>query len=67
MTMAPAMQSTSEAAAFFALPVFTREVARGTQATWRHGHFGLKPASRGCAAGTPVECDFRPGKDGLTK
>jgi len=57
--MAPALQSTAEVAAFFALPVFTGEVARGTQATWRHGHFGLKSA--------PNHRDFRPGKDGLIK
>jgi hypothetical protein len=57
--MAPALQSTSKVAAFFALPAFTGEVSWGTQATWRHGHFGLKSA--------PSHRDFRPGKDGLIK
>ena len=35
------------------------KVAWGTQATWHHVHFGLKPASHGFATGTPVD-DFRP-------
>jgi len=41
----------------------THMAARGTRAAKRHGHCAPKPASRGFAAGTPVD-DFGAGKDG---
>ncbi len=63
--MAPALQLRVDLQEAFAAPSRAVEVAWMNQATWRHCHFGPKPASHGFAVGTPKGSDFGPVKVGV--
>ncbi len=62
--MAPVLEFTMHIDCCAAYVVRTVESAWETQASWRHGRFGAKPASHGFAVGTPKGSDFAPGKVG---
>jgi hypothetical protein len=62
--MAPALQFLMRIASGDAVVLLGVESAWETQASWRHGRFGAKPASHGFAVGTPKGSDFAPRKVG---
>lgn len=64
--MAPAQEFPNELRRPTAVTSFAAGLAWMNQASRRHCHFGLKPASHGSAVGTPKGSDFRPGKEGVS-